>query len=68
MQALVSVMRKILERAGHRVEVATTPAEALAICSDGKMAVDLMLTDTVMPGMSGSELAEAARQLGRSAT
>jgi CheY-like chemotaxis protein len=36
-------------------------AEALSIIDEGKVAIDLLLTDVVMPGMTGRELTEAAR-------
>jgi two-component system, cell cycle sensor histidine kinase and response regulator CckA len=46
--------RLLVER-GYRVVEASTPAEALALDDDW----DLLLSDVVMPGMSGPELAEA---------
>ena len=62
-RALRSVTRKLLERAGHRVEEAAGPAEALGLCADRKQPLDILLTDVVLPGMSGSELAEQAGRL-----
>ncbi|HVQ14330.1 MAG TPA: ATP-binding protein [Vicinamibacterales bacterium] len=54
-QAVRELVRIILERAGHRVFEAATPEEALARFNVIE-SVDLLLTDVVMPAMSGFEL------------
>jgi two-component system, cell cycle sensor histidine kinase and response regulator CckA len=43
------------------LEAANGP-EALRLVRDGREEVDLLLTDVVMPGLSGRELAEAVRR------
>jgi CheY-like chemotaxis protein len=48
-----------LRGAGHEVIVAADGAEALARATAHAGAVDLLLTDVVMPGMNGRELHEA---------
>ncbi len=50
---------RILVRAGYRVLSATSGPQALALARDHAGEIDLLLSDMVMPGMSGSELAEA---------
>jgi PAS domain S-box-containing protein len=49
--------RESLERRGYAVLVASSPAEALEILQRHGRPIDLLLTDVVLPGMSGSELA-----------
>ncbi|MCC6527090.1 MAG: response regulator [Polyangiaceae bacterium] len=53
-----TVAEGILRRAGYRVIATTSPAAALAVCADQAVSFDLLLTDVVMPKMSGRELAE----------
>jgi two-component system, cell cycle sensor histidine kinase and response regulator CckA len=47
-----------LERAGYRVLAAADADEALRLRSSSDGPVDLLLTDMVMPGMNGAELAQ----------
>ncbi|HJR45415.1 MAG TPA: response regulator [Actinomycetota bacterium] len=56
-EAILRVTVRILSRHGYRVEGAPSGPDALEILEalDGK--IDLLLTDVVMPGMSGKELA-----------
>jgi len=56
--AVRAVTRLLLERNGYTVLVAPAGAAALALLDGGDLRVDLLLTDVVMPGMSGRELAE----------
>jgi signal transduction histidine kinase/CheY-like chemotaxis protein len=49
---------QILVRAGYDVAAAATPDEAWGIFQRRPGAVDLLLTDIVLPGMHGPELAE----------
>ncbi len=49
------ILRKlVLETQGYKVLVAASGAEALALLDQG--GIDLVLSDQMMPGMSGSEL------------
>ena len=52
---------RVLSRAGHRVVSTAKPSDALdTLASDS---VDLLLTEVVMPGLSGGALAARARAL-----
>jgi CheY-like chemotaxis protein len=53
----------ILERSGYRVIVARSAAEALLLCENERATVDLLVTDVVMPQMSGAELAKRLASL-----
>ena len=55
---LRSVTRRLLSAAGYRVDLAANAGEALLICEQHGRAIDLVLTDVVMPGMSGPRLVE----------
>jgi PAS domain S-box-containing protein len=48
---------EVLSRYGYRVQAATNGAEALQAAKRFPGAIDLMITDVVMPGMTGPELA-----------
>jgi PAS domain S-box-containing protein len=58
-EALRNLARRILEKQGYVVLAAQTPAEALRLASDHPSRIDLLLTDVVLPGANGRELAEA---------
>ena len=52
------ITKDILEEIGYTVLTVDTPQEAVALCENRDTAVDLLLTDVVMPEMSGKELAK----------
>ncbi|GAB7049950.1 hypothetical protein JCM9534A_50760 [Catenuloplanes indicus JCM 9534] len=57
---LAQLVRYLLQPAGYTVTVATDPASAVSHLHAGARP-DLLLTDVVMPGMTGSELAKEMR-------
>jgi CheY-like chemotaxis protein len=52
-----------LESYGYRVLKAGSAAEALSVCERGADRIDLVLTDVVMPGVNGLELAGRLAEL-----
>ena len=52
-----ALAQAILERYGYTVLAAKHVNDALRIAQDGPKAIHLLLTDTIMPGMNGQELA-----------
>ena len=56
--AVREVTREQLESLGYRVLSCADAAEALAACAGRADPLHLLLTDVVMPGMNGRELAE----------
>jgi CheY-like chemotaxis protein len=54
-------VRRLLEREGYTVLAAGDGAEAQAIVERGDLTIDLVLTDLVMPKMTGQELYERVR-------
>ncbi|NMC72247.1 MAG: response regulator [Myxococcales bacterium] len=54
------MMVRALERLGYVALEADTPEAALRLLSAGDRRVDLLITDVVMPGMNGPELAARA--------
>lgn len=55
------LIKRILERWDFTVVVAGTPHEALDLLEADGAGVELLLSDVVLPGMSGPELAREAR-------
>ncbi|HEX6765253.1 MAG TPA: response regulator [Polyangiaceae bacterium] len=56
--AVRQVTARMLKNRGYTVFEARTPNDARAICAEHGDAVDLLLTDVVMPDTSGPKLAE----------
>jgi PAS domain S-box-containing protein len=56
--ALRELIHEILELEGYTVLAARDGREALAVCARHEGKVDLLITDVVMPELSGRELAE----------
>jgi len=58
-----AILKQVLEDQGYQVLAAANGAEALAISENLDLAINLMITDVVMPHMSGRELAERMKEL-----
>lgn len=51
----------MLSEIGYTVLVAETPLKALSVFEETGETIDLLMTDVVMPGMSGSELSQKVK-------
>lgn len=60
--AVLRVACRVLERAGYAVLPASGSRDALDRAHEAHDSLDLLVTDVVMPGASGRELAEAIRR------
>ncbi|HEX7087340.1 MAG TPA: response regulator [Vicinamibacterales bacterium] len=63
MPGLRRLVQRTLEKAGYTVLTASSAADALRLVEETAPPVDLLLTDVVMPGMSGRTLAERLQRL-----
>jgi PAS domain S-box-containing protein len=57
-----SLMSRLLQNFGYRVWVADSARAALELWRAQASEIDLLLTDIIMPGMNGRELAERLRE------
>jgi CheY-like chemotaxis protein len=61
--ALRRLTLRLLERGGYRVLAAPTPVQALDTCRAHDGPIDVLLTDVLMPAMTGDALAAEVRAL-----
>ena len=62
-ETIRSLVRKILERAGYQVILATNGEEAVSLYEAHRQKIDLLVFDAVMPKLSGLEAYERIRRL-----
>jgi two-component system cell cycle sensor histidine kinase/response regulator CckA len=60
---MLTMAQTVLSAFGYRVLTANSGQKAIEIFSRGDTAIDLLITDLVMPAMSGRELAEHVNRL-----
>ena len=56
--AIRKLGKSLLESLGYRVIATGSPSEAIRLAEENEGGFDLLLTDVVMPGMSGRDLAD----------
>lgn len=61
--AILTMGRRLLERLGYKVLVADAPGVAIDLAGSCKGDIHLLITDMVMPEMSGKELADRILQI-----
>ncbi|MBG0565024.1 hybrid sensor histidine kinase/response regulator [Actinoplanes aureus] len=61
-EAVRDIVCRLLGKAGYQVFSAPNPAAALDMCRDDNLTFDVLLTDVIMPGMSGTQLAAELRR------
>jgi two-component system cell cycle sensor histidine kinase/response regulator CckA len=57
-EAVRMLVCRVLESNGYRVLEARHGAEALVLCDEHKDPIHMLITDVIMPGVSGKQLAE----------
>lgn len=57
------ITKTMLEKHGHRVFIANSPATAISLCKNSENRIDILLSDVIMPGMSGPELETMMRRI-----
>jgi CheY-like chemotaxis protein len=59
--AVREIVVRILTRSGYHVLQAATAKDALEVCTSPGVHIDALLTDVIMPEMTGPQLAERLR-------
>lgn len=62
-ELVTTLIQKVLRRAGYDLLTATNGMSAIEICRELGGALDLIVTDVVMPGLSGPEWIEEVESL-----
>jgi CheY-like chemotaxis protein len=57
------LVKAVLERLGYSVRMCSSGAEALAVASQPQESLDLLITDVIMPGLSGADLAREIKAI-----
>jgi signal transduction histidine kinase len=60
---LLTMGQTVLSHFGYQVHTANSGKKALELFGNGKKKIDLLITDLVMPAMSGRELVEEVRKI-----
>jgi PAS domain S-box-containing protein len=61
--SVLGIISSLLRRAGYTVLSASEPQAALALARQNAGSIRLLITDVIMPGMNGRELAQQVQQI-----
>jgi PAS domain S-box-containing protein len=61
-EAVRDIVCRILRKAGYQIRSAADPQQALKLCTEESFQLDALLSDMIMPGMSGTQLAAELRR------
>jgi PAS domain S-box-containing protein len=61
-EAVRDIVCRLLRKAGYQVAAAPNPHEALRMCRAEGFTFDMLVSDVIMPGMSGTQLAAELRR------
>jgi two-component system, cell cycle sensor histidine kinase and response regulator CckA len=61
--ANLAMARQMLEKIGYRVLTAGMPLDAIRLAQEHTGKIDLLMTDVIMPGMNGWELAKKMQEI-----
>ena len=61
--ANLAMARQMLEKIGYRVLTAGLPLDAIRLAQEHAGGIDLLMTDVIMPGMNGWELAKKMQEI-----
>lgn len=62
-EQILKIAKAVLEQHGYTVLTATTPGQACTMAEEHAGAIDLLLTDVVLPGMNGKQLHARMEQI-----
>ncbi|WP_051327433.1 cache domain-containing protein [Desulfatibacillum aliphaticivorans] len=62
-ESIMKMGERMLSRLGYKVMAASNPEDGLRLAEQHESAIDLLLTDVIMPGMNGKDLAEAVHKI-----
>ena len=60
---ILELMGEVLEREGYEVLACADPVEGIDVCLRHPEKIDLLLTDVMMPGMNGWEMANRVHEI-----
>jgi len=62
-QAILNIASVILSKQGYTVLQANSPAEAIRLAKENSGKINLLITDVIMPGMNGKDLANTIESI-----